>query len=87
MNIKLEEAREALRHLEALEACPGWTELLLPHLQSLATHHREQCRSRSLSAEKRAEHVEASHVLDGLADFVARERARQEGKAKEAKKP
>lgn len=86
MNEVIADCREKLTALAALEKCAGFTEILIPHLQALAKYHTDACRDRSKTPEKRAEHIEAAHELEKLADFLPNERKRLEGKIREQKK-
>lgn len=54
---------------EQLQKSPAWQMLLKPHLAELAKSARDACCSRSLSPEKRAEHIEAANILPDLVDF------------------
>jgi hypothetical protein len=70
MTTALEEKKSRLALIHDLRASPAYLTILLPHFQSLATHHAQQCRNKSLPWEKRAEHIEAADLADHLLTYL-----------------
>lgn len=59
-----------LRLVRELRASEAWQKVMAPELERRKKFHSEALRDRNLSAEKRAEHVEASHMADELLGYL-----------------
>ena len=60
---------ENIRDLREMLQSPGWKEHMVPLLRDLESEHTEAAIDPSRKKERRAEHIEAIHVLRRLATY------------------
>jgi hypothetical protein len=75
MNPTLEEKKTRLAQVRSLLSAPAYAAILVPHFESLALHHAAQCRNKRLTAEKRAEHIEAAELAEQLTSYLEKRAA------------
>jgi hypothetical protein len=75
-----------LNQLEAAEKSDAWRGIILPELQRRKKIHEEALRDRTKSAEKRSEHLEASHLVDDLLGFIESQKRHTEQKLTEERR-
>ena len=61
---------QRLKWVRELRASAAYQGIIVQELERRREFHTEACRDRGLSAEKRAEHAEASHLADELLGFL-----------------